>query len=157
MPVSIDYEHCTGCKICYNMCPMDIFEWDDERNVPIWAHPDECYHCGVCEIDCLELCIDVQLPLHARVAPSEEMPDLLTSLLAKILDSKATDDVTKCQYCGQEIVGKGVKKTLRGVPLRFCTWSCFILYRFDVPRVDHRSIYKVSIPRKWEGTQKQDL
>ncbi len=65
--ITIDYDQCVNCKICYNVCPLDVYGWDDHLAVPVVAYPAECYHCGLCEIDCPAVCIDVQLPVHARL------------------------------------------------------------------------------------------
>ena len=60
----IDEKRCTGCGECYDMCPMDIFGWDKEKNRPTVAYPGECEICCFCETVCPEVCIDVHLPLH---------------------------------------------------------------------------------------------
>ena len=67
MPPIVDVNYCNGCKQCYNMCPLDIYAWDSKKKVPIVAYPDECSHCGICELDCLQLAIDVQLPVYTRM------------------------------------------------------------------------------------------
>ena len=33
MPAKIDYHRCTGCKKCYDLCPIDVFTWDEEMNI----------------------------------------------------------------------------------------------------------------------------
>ncbi len=63
----ISYKDCIGCKKCYDTCPLDVFAWDDEQKLPIVAYPDECFYCGMCELECLELAIDVEVPLHVRL------------------------------------------------------------------------------------------
>ena len=65
--ITIDYSLCVNCKICYNVCPLDVYTWDEKLRLPVVSYPDECYHCGVCEIDCPSVCIDLQLPVHARL------------------------------------------------------------------------------------------
>ena len=45
MTVKIDYELCTGCKKCYEVCPLDIIAWDKEESKPYLAYPDECQLC----------------------------------------------------------------------------------------------------------------
>ena len=30
MPAKVDYRQCIGCKICYDLCPIDVFTWDEE-------------------------------------------------------------------------------------------------------------------------------
>ncbi|MCZ7574174.1 MAG: ferredoxin family protein [Ardenticatenaceae bacterium] len=72
--ITIDYDTCVNCKICYNLCPLDVFAWDDETALPIIAYPDECFHCGVCEIDCPVWCIDIQPPVHARLVSVGVIP-----------------------------------------------------------------------------------
>jgi len=63
MPVYINYKKCTGCKICYEICPMDVFSWDEETDLPYLAHHDECQHCGDCYFDCPKKCIDITYPI----------------------------------------------------------------------------------------------
>ena len=60
----IDKTLCTGCGECYDMCPMDIFGWDEEEKMPTVAHSGECSMCCFCEVVCPEVAIDVHLPLH---------------------------------------------------------------------------------------------
>ncbi|MBW2030860.1 MAG: ferredoxin family protein [Deltaproteobacteria bacterium] len=63
----IDYRRCNGCGVCYNMCPQDVYGWDKDRDQPSISYPGECWHCGICEIDCPEKAIDVQLALQAKL------------------------------------------------------------------------------------------
>ena len=60
----IDEKLCTGCGECYDMCPMDIYGWDKEKNRPTVEYPGECSICCFCETVCPEVAIDVHLPLH---------------------------------------------------------------------------------------------
>ncbi|MBI4319858.1 MAG: 4Fe-4S binding protein [Chloroflexi bacterium] len=66
MPPKISEELCNGCRLCYDLCPLDVLGFDDDRNVATVLYPDECWHCGVCEIECLQGAVDVVLPLRAR-------------------------------------------------------------------------------------------
>ena len=66
MPPFIEIEACTGCKRCYEACPLDVFGFDRERNIPMVLYPKECWHCGVCELECPEDLIDVKLPPQIR-------------------------------------------------------------------------------------------
>ncbi|MHB8867973.1 MAG: 4Fe-4S dicluster domain-containing protein [Thermoleophilia bacterium] len=63
MPIYIDYDKCTGEKLCYEICPMDVFGWDKKRNVPTLLHYDECQHCGDCQFDCPQDCIEITEPV----------------------------------------------------------------------------------------------
>jgi adenylylsulfate reductase subunit B len=60
----IDFKFCNGCGVCYENCPMDVFGWDEEKQMPTVAYPGECSCCCFCEVLCPEVAIDVQLPLH---------------------------------------------------------------------------------------------
>lgn len=62
MSIKIDYHLCKGCKSCYTECPADLFGWDEEREIPYIAYPDECWHCGVCKLECPENAIHLTLP-----------------------------------------------------------------------------------------------
>ncbi|MBA7685356.1 hypothetical protein ES703_93779 [subsurface metagenome] len=63
----INYRLCNGCRRCYDNCPLDVFGWDNEEGLPTVAYPDECCYCGICELECLELAINVEVPLHSRL------------------------------------------------------------------------------------------
>ena len=60
--VKVDESRCIGCKKCYNMCPMDVFTWDDEKKKPVISHIEECWMCGICWMDCPKRCIDIRYP-----------------------------------------------------------------------------------------------
>ncbi len=60
----IDFRVCNGCGTCYDICPMDVFGWDEEKQMPFVAYPGECDSCCFCEITCPEVAIDVVIPLH---------------------------------------------------------------------------------------------
>ncbi len=63
MPVKIDYKKCSSCKKCYDVCPQDVFTWDEKINRPIATYETECWHCGICFMDCPRRAIDVTLPV----------------------------------------------------------------------------------------------
>lgn len=62
MSVKIIYKNCTSCKACHNHCPADVIGWDEQRNIPYIAYPDECNHCGVCFMECKFNAINLTLP-----------------------------------------------------------------------------------------------
>lgn len=63
MPVKIDYHRCNGCRRCYDICPMDVYLWDEELKMPTVAYEEECWHCGICFMECPKRAIDVTLPV----------------------------------------------------------------------------------------------
>jgi adenylylsulfate reductase subunit B len=58
----IDNERCTGCQTCYDLCPQDVYTWDEEQERPVVAYPEECWGCGVCWAECPERAIDYTIP-----------------------------------------------------------------------------------------------
>jgi NAD-dependent dihydropyrimidine dehydrogenase PreA subunit len=63
MPATkIDYRRCNGCKRCYDLCPMDVFTWDEEMKMPRVTNWEECWICGVCWMECPKRAIDITLP-----------------------------------------------------------------------------------------------
>jgi|TARA_B100002003_G_C14111703_1_gene534705 NAD-dependent dihydropyrimidine dehydrogenase PreA subunit len=46
----IDYEKCTACGTCVEVCPVDVFEKKGDK-VEV-AKPDECIGCRACEAQC---------------------------------------------------------------------------------------------------------
>lgn len=66
MPAKIDYRLCNGCKKCYDRCPMDVFTWDEETKQPKVAYEEECWHCGICWMECPKRAIDILLPASLR-------------------------------------------------------------------------------------------
>ncbi len=53
----IDYDLCTDCDICYEICPMDVFR---KVGPKIYISYDEdCMCCYLCELDCPADCIYV--------------------------------------------------------------------------------------------------
>ena len=70
MPPIIDYNQCTACAICVDICPGDVLTMiDDQLQV---AYPDECSHCGACYLDCPEDAIRFHIPLPLMLATSAE-------------------------------------------------------------------------------------
>ena len=71
--VGIDWDICSGCGICLDVCPMHVYEW---RETP--GHPTsekkafpvrerDCVQCLKCETQCPEQAINVTFP-PARAA-----------------------------------------------------------------------------------------
>ena len=48
--VEVNVEKCIGCEECVNVCPVDVYEMQDEKSVPVNA--DECIGCE----SCIEVC-----------------------------------------------------------------------------------------------------
>ena len=48
--VVVDAGKCEGCEECIEVCPVDVFEMQDEKSVPVNA--EECLGCE----SCVEVC-----------------------------------------------------------------------------------------------------
>ena len=48
--VVVDNEKCEGCEECVEVCPVDVFEMQDEKSVVVEA--EECLGCE----SCVEVC-----------------------------------------------------------------------------------------------------
>jgi len=41
--IEVDVEKCIGCGDCVDVCPVDVYEMQDEKSVPVNA--EECIGC----------------------------------------------------------------------------------------------------------------
>ncbi len=48
---AVDYELCTGCGTCIEICPMDVFR-DRGDGSPAICYADDCQCCYLCELKC---------------------------------------------------------------------------------------------------------
>jgi len=46
----VNSEKCTGCGECVDICPVGVYEIQNEKSVPV--NPDECVGCE----SCIEVC-----------------------------------------------------------------------------------------------------
>lgn len=61
MPPIIDKEKCTGCGVCADICPLQVFR--REGRATEVKRPYECWHCNACVLDCPAKAIELRLPL----------------------------------------------------------------------------------------------
>ncbi len=50
MHPELDEEACTGCGVCVDICPSEVYQLVDERPQPV--DPEECIECRACEEQC---------------------------------------------------------------------------------------------------------
>ena len=72
MPPVIDYEKCTGCGICADLCAEDVFfgsagSGQIEGKEPVVTHPELCYHCYLCVKECPSEAIWLRTPMTMLV------------------------------------------------------------------------------------------
>jgi NAD-dependent dihydropyrimidine dehydrogenase PreA subunit len=54
----VDPEKCVGCEECVDVCPVEVFEMQDEKSAAVKA--DECLGCESCVEVCDEGAITVE-------------------------------------------------------------------------------------------------
>ncbi|MBO0145202.1 ferredoxin family protein [Agrobacterium sp. Ap1] len=47
----ISNDRCTGCNICVNVCPTNVFDLKP-GGIPVIARQDDCQTCFMCEVYC---------------------------------------------------------------------------------------------------------
>ena len=55
---SIDSKKCNSCGTCLNLCPMKVFDKQEEK--VIVAKPKECIGCKACEVQCEQKAIKIE-------------------------------------------------------------------------------------------------
>jgi len=50
--IIVDVNLCNKCKICVDVCFVNVFKWDEANNVPVAAYPEDCQICCLCELQC---------------------------------------------------------------------------------------------------------
>jgi NAD-dependent dihydropyrimidine dehydrogenase PreA subunit len=65
MNLKIDVGCCTGCGACVNVCPGHVLALDEEGR-PYERYPQDCWYCGICEVECPAGCIEVIFPYLIR-------------------------------------------------------------------------------------------
>ncbi|WP_022846218.1 MULTISPECIES: 4Fe-4S dicluster domain-containing protein [unclassified Desulfurobacterium] len=56
----IHVELCTGCGICVDVCPVDVFEMSDVGKAVV-EYPDRCMACRICEENCPTDAIEIKV------------------------------------------------------------------------------------------------
>jgi len=57
----LDEDRCVGCKTCVDVCAEDVLRFDEDRQKPYIAYPEDCLGCGACEWLCPEKCIEATI------------------------------------------------------------------------------------------------
>ena len=55
---TVDEVKCAGCEECVDVCPVEVFEMENDKSVPVNA--DECLGCESCVEVCEEGAITVE-------------------------------------------------------------------------------------------------
>ena len=63
--VRIDLNKCIGCENCVNICPMDVFYFNQEARKSVIAYPENCQSCGQCYLNCKGRSLGISNDLYA--------------------------------------------------------------------------------------------
>lgn len=50
--IRLDVNKCTGCRNCVEICPMDVFYFNETAHKSVLAYPENCQSCGQCFVNC---------------------------------------------------------------------------------------------------------
>jgi len=53
----INYDKCTSCRYCYDICPMDVFGLVGDT--VYLAYPEDCSRCFLCDRICRPKAIEI--------------------------------------------------------------------------------------------------
>ena len=67
--IRVDLDACTGCRMCFKVCYVDVWRFDEENDQPIVAYPEDCTACNMCELECPAECIEVVVDYENRPWP----------------------------------------------------------------------------------------
>lgn len=84
---TINYDACTGDRVCVDFCGNDVFVWDDDNRHPIVQNPLNCVvGCDSCAQQC---------PVEAIAFPDkDELRASLRRLHAEMQQAQPTQPVT---------------------------------------------------------------
>ncbi len=57
--IQIYTDSCTGCTLCYQVCPRGVYEMDSNVDKARLIHPKKCVNCNACVLQCPENCLEV--------------------------------------------------------------------------------------------------
>lgn len=58
--IKVEADKCTGCLLCYQLCPAGCYEMEDGKAV--WKFTQLCMECGTCNYVCPVNAIDWSYP-----------------------------------------------------------------------------------------------
>ncbi|MEE4273392.1 MAG: hypothetical protein V2I67_17080 [Thermoanaerobaculales bacterium] len=58
--ITVDEKACCSCSLCVDICPTDVFIWDEPKALPVVDNAAECFGCLSCSEICPPHCIEHQ-------------------------------------------------------------------------------------------------
>ncbi len=50
--IQIHEKSCRGCRMCVDICPTKVFEYDKEKHLALIQHAEDCIACLSCSYIC---------------------------------------------------------------------------------------------------------
>jgi NAD-dependent dihydropyrimidine dehydrogenase PreA subunit len=57
--ISIERIRCIGCKVCIEVCPRNLYHFNDKDNKVDLKNPEKCINCNACVKRCLANCLNI--------------------------------------------------------------------------------------------------
>jgi len=57
--IQLNEDTCTGCTLCYQVCPRGVYEMEPEAHKTRLVHPGACVNCNACVRQCPEACLAI--------------------------------------------------------------------------------------------------
>ncbi|MFX1410471.1 MAG: HgcAB-like fusion protein [Promethearchaeota archaeon] len=57
--INIEGEKCVGCKMCIEVCPREVYYFDDKKGKAVLKSPSKCINCHACVNRCLAQCLNI--------------------------------------------------------------------------------------------------
>ncbi|MBN2546227.1 MAG: 4Fe-4S binding protein [Spirochaetes bacterium] len=48
--IQVDMDKCTGCRVCFNVCPQDVIKMENKK--AYIENYVNCMECGACALNC---------------------------------------------------------------------------------------------------------
>ena len=65
--IEIDLDLCNKCKLCADVCFVDVIRWDADQERPVVAYPEDCVWCLSCEQACPAEAIEIAPTIPIRL------------------------------------------------------------------------------------------
>jgi NAD-dependent dihydropyrimidine dehydrogenase PreA subunit len=57
--INIEREKCIGCKVCIEVCPRNLYSFNEKDNKVDLINADNCINCNACVKRCLAVCLKI--------------------------------------------------------------------------------------------------
>jgi ferredoxin len=58
--IIITRDKCIGCKVCIDICPRNLYVFDEKDKKVDLRTPEKCINCNACVKRCLAQCLEIK-------------------------------------------------------------------------------------------------